>query len=496
MTSMNKGLRRLGIVGLSTIVATAAMTGIAATTYAAVDDFTNTARVAALLGSTEVSLGTQTIIEPTAGAFFLTGSTDVVLTLSAGAFTAGVTPTVTMPSDYSMTTPATAAGNTYTFTVTAPATPVAATVTVSGLTITTPVAAQTLTLDATIGAVDVDAQPVVNVVTYDARTGGASRYETAAALFDNNFSGAPEVVLSSGVNFPDALSASYLAGALGTGTLLTLPNTFSAAARLSIISSDVETVFITGGPGAVSSAVQSQIEAMHVGDVSSAPFIDVVRLGGANRFETNLLVNEFFPAAPDTVLLASGKNFPDALAMGPVAYQGFPLILTQGVALGDSEITQLVDFDPINVVIAGGTGVVSAAIATDLTNRGYNVVRLAGTSRTLTAAAIATWATTGVPTATGYAHDSLGFFTDTAYITNGDNFADALAAGPVAGANLAVIMPTNSPTSLGLGIPAYLGGKSVGSDSLGTTIDTLVALGLNGAVSDPVMKAAAATIDN
>jgi len=124
------------------------------------------------------------------------------------------------------------------------------------------------------------------------------------------------------------------------------------------------------------------------------------------------------------------------------------------------------------------------------------VVRLAGASRTLTAAAIATWATTGVPAAMGYEHDSLGFVTDTAFITTGDKFADALAAGPVAGANLSVIMPTNSPTSLGLGIPAYFGTKSVGSASLGTTIDTLVALGLSGAVSDPVMKAAAATIGN
>lgn len=494
MSSLNRGLRRLGIVGLSTLVATTAMTGIAATTYAAVSGFTNTAKVAALPAATGVSLGTQTFAETTAGAYFAAGGTSVVLTLSAGTLTAGVAPTITVPPGYSMTNPATAAGGTYTFTVTAPATPVVATVTVSGLTMAAPVTAQTLTLDATLGTVDVDAQPVVNVLTYDARTGGAGRYETAAALFDSQFSGAPEVVLSSGVNFPDALSASYLAGALGSGTLLTTPNTLSAAARQSIISSAVETVFITGGPGAVSLAVQNQIEAIHVGDTASAPLIEVVRLGGDDRFETNLLVNEFFPNAPDTVLLASGKNFPDALAMGPVAYQGFPLILTQGIALGESEITQLADFDPVNVVIAGGTGVVSATIASDLTARGYNVVRLAGSDRTLTAAAIATWATTGVPTATGFAHDSLGFVTDTAYITTGDKFADALAAGPVAGANLAVIMPTNSPTSLGLGISAYFGTKTVGSASLGTTIDTLWALGLTGAVSEPVMTAAAATI--
>ena len=107
---------------------------------AAVPDasFTNTALVAALPLATGVSLGTQTFSESTAGAFFATGSTTVVLTPSAGTFTAGVTPTVTVPTDYSSTNPVTTSAGTYSFTVTGPATPIAATVTVSGLTVEAP----------------------------------------------------------------------------------------------------------------------------------------------------------------------------------------------------------------------------------------------------------------------------------------------------------------------------------------------------------------------
>jgi len=453
--------------------------------------FTNTARVAALPSATAVSLGTQSFDETTAGAFFATGTTTVVLTPSAGTFTAGVTPTVTVPAGYTKTNPVTAAPGTYSFTVTAPATTVAASVTVSGLTITAPGSAQTVTLDALVGAKNVDAVPVVNVVKYDARTGGATRYETAAALF-NTFGSVDNAVLSSGALFPDALSANYLAGRLHTGTLLTTPATLSNAARQSIITAGVKTVYITGETGAVSQTVQDQIEAMHVGNVPAAAFISVVRLGGSDRFATNKLINEHTFLASNTVLLASGTNFPDALALGPVAYhKTFPLILTRGTTLGASENSQLSDFHPTNVVIAGGTGVVSQAIEDSLTAQGFTVLRLAGLDRTQTAAAVATWATVGIAPSTGI-KAAQGFISKTTYVSTGDNFADALAAGPVAGASNQMIVLSSSPTLLGAGIPSYLGHKAVGTTD--ATVGTLHALGLSGAVSTGLMQAAAVTI--
>ena len=453
--------------------------------------FTNTAKVAALPSATGVSLGTQTFAETTAGAFFATGATTVVLTPSAGTFTAGVTPTITVPTGYTATSPVTAASGTYTFTVTAPATPGAANVTVTGLTITAPTTEQTVTVDALVGTKNVDAVPVINVVTYDARTGGATRYETAAALFDT-FGHVDNAVLSSGALFPDALSANYLAGRLHTGTLLTAPATLSNAAKQSIITSGVKTVYITGETGAVSQAVQNQIEALHVGNVPTAAFISVVRLGGANRYATNKLVNEHSFLAANTVLLASGSNFPDALALGPIAYhKTFPLILTKGITLGASESSQLSDFHPTSVIIAGGTGVVSQAIEDSLTAKGLTVLRLAGADRTLTAAAVATWATAGIAPNTGI-KAAQGFVSGTTYISTGDNFADALAAGPVAGANNRLILLSKSPTVLSVGIPSYLGHKAVGATS--TSVSTLHALGLSGAVSPDLMRAAAVTI--
>jgi len=450
--------------------------------------------ITAQSGSTGNTLGTTSFVETTPGALFPTGDTVVVLTLSAGATFTDVLPTIKVPVTvpaYTATAGTFNAGfTTFTFTVKAPATPIAATVSVTGLKITGAAGAAVVTLTEDVTDVTVDA---ARVVDFNDRTGGSDRYATAAALFTTEFADT-DVVLSSGVNFPDALSANYLAGQLGTGTLLTTPNTLPTVVRQAMFTENISTVYITGGTGAVSQAVQDQIEAMHVGNVPTAAFITVVRLGGTDRYDTNRIINNHTFVARDTVMLATGKNFADALTVGPIASQlHFPLILTQGLTLGASETTQLDNFNPTNVVIAGGTGVVSQAIEDSLKAQGYKVVRLSGSDRTLTAAQVAEWATTGVVAATGFARVSLGFTSTTAYITTGNNFADALAAGPVAGSNDFVIMPTNSATSLGAGIPLYFGTKTVAAASP-NGISVLHALGLAGAVSNAVMTSAAQSI--
>ena len=131
--------------------------------------------------------------------------------------------------------------------------------------------------------------------------------------------------------FPDALSANYLAGNLGTGTLLTAPSALSSAVFNAIVGSPIATVYITGGTGAVSQAVQNRIEATHISNNPALALINVVRLGGADRFATNKIVNAFNFTARNTVLLAGGLNFPDSLSVGPVALrQALPADHHQG----------------------------------------------------------------------------------------------------------------------------------------------------------------------
>ena len=497
--------------------------GSVANAFIPIANFTNTARVAAQPSQTGVSLGTQTFTETTAGSFFTTAPRTIHLVLDNGTFTSSITPTITVPTGYTATHPLTVLGQTdYQFVVTGPATPIAATVTVSGLKSDVGSAISTRTITASGMATNSpQSAPVVNVLDFgvspDSRTGGAERWDTAAALFNGSFGGSIDstipAVLASGENFPDALSANYLAGKLGTGTLLTGTASLSQAAELSILNQCVATVYITGGTAAVSQTVADQVAALHVcnGPAISTPHVVVVRLGGADRYATNQLVNEYNFALPgrNTVLLASALNFPDALAVGPVAAgRQMPLIITGGTTLGSSELTQLSAFHPANVVIAGGTAVVSQGIQDSLVAAGYHVYRLGGADRTLTAALVATWATVGVTTGTGTIMDGLGFGTGITFVATGANFPDSLAAGPVAATTGscgstslvspavtadgcgAVIVLTQDPTALGAGIPSYVGHLTVGGD-----IFNLHALGLTAALSASVMQSAAASID-
>ncbi|MBW3537192.1 MAG: cell wall-binding repeat-containing protein, partial [Actinobacteria bacterium] len=92
---------------------------------------------------------------------------------------------------------------------------------------------------------------------------GADRFETAAILAERFFTGAANVGVASGANFPDALGGGAHVGFRGGPLLLTRPETLSEPARryLSANRSSLRNVFIYGGPNAVSSSTETEIRA-------------------------------------------------------------------------------------------------------------------------------------------------------------------------------------------------------------------------------------------
>jgi putative cell wall-binding protein len=437
-----------------------------------------------------VSLGTVTVKDITGAA--VNNGDEIDLTLTGGFFSSAGTAGGTLPTS---TTPTivTVTKTSDTVKVTAKKTSsVGDTLTLSGAKIVLPAAAGEVYLVATdkttstiIGAVG------VATVVSQTRVGGTDRYATAAALFDLRFSGATSVVLTSGANYPDALSAIYLAGQLSTGVLTTDPNTLPASTRGELLTRGIKTVYIVGGPKAVSDQVAAQIAAMHVSNNSSSPLIAVVRIAGADRYETNQRVDTRSPAGATTAIVATGENFADALAVGPAVYKtGYPLILTPGQSLSSSAKATIQALGITHVVIAGGTSAVSAAVESALVAAGVTVdYRIAGADRTDTAGQVAAWETTGLA---GYdiypALGSLGLTgTGTINVARGDNFADALAAGSVAGFDESVIVLTADPSTLGAGIPAYFTGRA-------GQATTLRALGQTSALSATTMNAAAASL--
>ncbi len=165
----------------------------------------------------------------------------------------------------------------------------------------------------------------------------------------------------------------------------------------------------------------------------------VQRIAGTNRFGTAVEVSkQGWPDGAQTVVLARGDDYADALAGVPLAYQlNAPILLTHTNRLITSTKDEIIRLGANKVIILGGTGAVSKAVALELQGMGLTVQRIAGSGRYETAALIAKEMAKG------------GSF-DTAFVAVGTNFADALSASAYAarsGYPILLAQPTRLPGS-------------------------------------------------
>ena len=141
------------------------------------------------------------------------------------------------------------------------------------------------------------------------RYGGADRYETAVKIAEGV--GSPnDLFLTTGTNYPDALSAGAAAGKVGGAVLLTNGSSMPPSTSAYLGSRSGAKRWAVGTP-----AQQADPSA--------------TALSGANRYETSRLVAQQFFPQPTIAAIASGTNFPDALSGGAHAAKvGAPLLLT------------------------------------------------------------------------------------------------------------------------------------------------------------------------
>ncbi|GAA1768545.1 cell wall-binding repeat-containing protein [Agromyces humatus] len=285
---------------------------------------------------------------------------------------------------------------------------------------------------------------------------GPTRYETAIATSVKAFpspAAVPVVYLASGEGFADALSAAP-AAAKGGGPLLLTPRSGPTAAILAEMRRlNPAKIVIVGGTGAVASSADATLRAI-------AP---VQRIGGTDRYDTSRkLVNAAFPAPTQAVYVASGANYPDALAAGAAAGSiDSPVVLTRGAAL-DEVTRQLVQrLAPQRIRVAGGAAIVSNTVLAQLTPIAADTKRVSGADRYTTAAAINT--------------DAFGSATR-AFVASGLNFPDALAGAAYAGSLAAPLylsapkcLPAAAATDLlrlGVGQVTFFGSAAVLSSNV------------------------------
>lgn len=294
------------------------------------------------------------------------------------------------------------------------------------------------------------------------RVAGLDRFATAAEVSKYIDPGLMNstVFVANGLNYPDALAG----GAVGVPLLLVRPDSIPQATIDELTRRSPSEIVILGGTGAVSLSVESALGAY-------AP--TVRRLAGPDRFATAAAISADYWTTADTVFLAYGLNFPDALAGVPAALaDGAPLLLTRTDSLPSATSAELSRLSPSTVVLLGGTGVIADAVRTAVESLlpGVTVVRHAGTSRFGTAAAIsqATWPSGA----------------ETVYVAYGLNFPDALAGGAAAGidgAPLLLVRTDSIPAETSAEILrlapqriVILGGTGVVSDTVANQLEALI----------------------
>lgn len=164
---------------------------------------------------------------------------------------------------------------------------------------------------------------------------------------------------------------------------------------------------------------------------SAASRVDSNRLWGADRYETAVEIAEEYVAAAgsiDTVIVASGENFADALAATPLAS-----VLTAPILLTPSDVLHEATRDFIerrridDIIIAGGRDAISDDVEDSLAELIDGVPeRLEGANRYRTVTNIAR--EIDADDIGSYCGDGLR----TVLLATGEKFADALALSPLA----------------------------------------------------------------
>jgi putative cell wall-binding protein len=248
------------------------------------------------------------------------------------------------------------------------------------------------------------------------RYSGADRYDVAINVASEYSPGVPVLYVAKGTDYPDALSAAPAAAAQGGPLLLTLPDTLIPRVRAEIARLQPAKIVVVGGEAAVSAAVYRDLVTLSG---------SVTRIGGADRYETsrNLVDSAFGSTGASRVYLATGSNFPDALAAGAVAGgMHAAVILVDGKAMSiDAPTSALIKkLHPTDGAIAGGPVSVSTGIENSL-----STVPLPGGWQRFTGA-------DRYATATNINLEAFDF-SDTVYMATGTNFPDALTGAVLAG---------------------------------------------------------------
>lgn len=261
----------------------------------------------------------------------------------------------------------------------------------------------------------------------DVRVAGDTRYDTAyknadalkkqlgLEMFDS-------AVVACGTNYPDALSAAYLAKVKNAPLLLS--DVGEVQGTVEYIRKNVtkgKTVYLIGGRRVLPEEIKTLLGSDY----------DVKRIEGADRFLTNLAVLKEANVNNEEIMVCSGLGYADALS---AAATGRPVLLVDD-ALTAEQKAFLGVINPAKFYIVGGKKAVNDNVQASLSAM-KNTERIAGADR--------------FDTAVQVAKKFFDMKLSTVVIANGNGFADGIVAGVTAMANKAPLLLVDSDNLKGV----------------------------------------------
>lgn len=247
------------------------------------------------------------------------------------------------------------------------------------------------------------------------RIWGKDRYETAANISGYGWKTTSEyAVLSTGENYPDALSAAPLASQLNAPIILTSKDKLNNNAMEEIKRLNIKTVFIIGGTSVISKNVEVELNSINV---------KTIRIWGNDRYETSIKVAERLDTK-NGIFVVTGQDFADALSVSAIAARSnMPIILTSKNSLNKATEEYLLKKYIPKTYVVGDENLISDEVL----NKFPNAERINGSNKYERNIAVLN-------------KFKSNFNFDTIYFATGKDFPDALSGSTLASTTSAPII--------------------------------------------------------
>ena len=298
------------------------------------------------------------------------------------------------------------------------------------------------------------------------RLSGTTRLDTMANVVKEGFETCDTVIVATSQSFPDALSASALAGAYSAPIILTDADALSKQATNRIKRLNAKKAYVMGGEAALSAQVVADLKTLG---------LSVERVAGDTRQDTALKSFKQVVASGktvDTVILARADSPYDSLSISPYSYAQYAaVVLVQDDKLLSEDAVAAIKASGVKrIVMVGGDACVSDGVKTQLS--GLEFERWYGQTRYETSIDIAQ-------------HElEQGMQLSCVGVATGTNFPDALAGGALIGSKRGILLLTDgadmsfadkilAPNKDSVNVCYLLGGTSAVSEGVETYLKGL-----------------------